>query len=327
MAGEDIQTALDLLYLILSELNQKGIALWAVQQVVLPIYESVLTVPCPLGTVDVFWAMLRTSTLITGTPTSSSGIAANAFDGTLQNACVQTSPGGWIDLAISPLNAIPIYGIMPNASGNWNFSLQVSTNYGVTYTNIYSTMSFAAVAGQWQWLDIEGVPDQITNIRITAGALTTLNVTQLAYETAPNEIPIAKLSRDDYINLPDKFFRGRPVQFWYDKQIPIPNLTLWPAPYFQYTFNQIVATTQRYVQDVGTPANGAMTQIIEVPQRWYLPIICQLANHLVTEIPSAQADPTKAALEAQKRMQDAWDSETDMGPIMIRPRLRPYTRC
>lgn len=324
ISGEYIDTALDLLYLILSGLARRGIALWAIDDFIVPMYESVARVPAPLGTVDIFQANLRTSQTITGTPTSSSGVAANAFDGTLQNSCIQTAPGGWIDLALpNPLSAIPTYGIMPNASGTWGLSITCSTNNGLTYgAPIWSSSAFAAVAGQWQWFDIEGTPDNVTNIRLNATSTTTLSVRQLCYQTVPNEIPCAKLSRDDYINLPDKFFQGRPVQYWYDKQIPQPQLVLWPVPQFQFTFAQMVITVQRYVMDVGT-----MTQIIEAPQRWYLPIICELAKELSMEIPESQADPVTLSAYADKMMTEAWDSETDQGPIMLRAKISPYTRC
>lgn len=322
ITGEYIDTALDLLFLILSDLSDQGIALWAIVKNILPIYESIYEVDMPLGTVDVFQAMLRTSNIITGNPTSSSGVAANAFDQNLNTACVQAAPGGYIDLAISATNAIPIYGILPGVSGTWSIAIQVSVDGGVTYQPIYTNTALAMTAGQWFWVDIQGVPDGITNVRLQAAANTTLNVTEFVIENAPNEIPMAKLSRDDYENLPDKWFQGRPVQFWYNKQIPQPILTLWPSPQFQFTFNQIITTSQRYVQDVGT-----MVQIIEVPQRWYLPIICELANHLMSEIPEAEADPVRVANESMIQMKKAWDSETDGGPIMIRANISAYTRC
>jgi len=73
---EYIDTANDLLYLFLSTLSSKGLALWAVQKVILPLYESIQSVPCPLGTVDVLNANLRTSTRLTGIYTASGGTAA-----------------------------------------------------------------------------------------------------------------------------------------------------------------------------------------------------------------------------------------------------------
>jgi len=308
--------------MVLSTLSDRGIALWAILKNILPIYESIYQVVMPVGTVDVYQAMLRTSTLLTGTPTASSGIAANAFDQNLATSCTQTSPGGYIDLAIPATNAIPTYGFLPNSSGIWNLIIQVSTDGGITYQNIFFNSALAVVQGQWFWVDIQGVPDGITNVRLQAGPNTTLDIIEFCAETAPNEIPMAKLSRDDYVNLPNKYFQGRPVQFWYDKQRVQPILTLWPTPQAQFTFNQIITTSQRYIQDVGT-----MTQIIEVPQRWYLPIICELANHLMAEIPEAQADPMRVSNDAFLEMKKAWDSESDGGPIRIRANITPYTKC
>jgi hypothetical protein len=322
ITDEYIDTALDLLYLILSSLCNKGIALWTITKDILPIYESIYQVPMPLGRVDVFAAMLRTSQIITGTPTSSQGVAANAFDQNLSTACIQASAGGYIDLSIAATDAIPIYGILPGTNDVWNISIQVSTDGGVTYQNIYSNAALEVADGQWFWVDIQGVPDGVTNVRLQANGETVLNVIEFTIEQIPNEIPMAKMSRDDYDNFPDKWFKGRPVQFWYDKQIPNPILTLWPSPQLEFTFNQIVTYSQRYPQDVGT-----LTDIIEVPQRWYLPIICELADHLMSEIPEAQADPMKVSMIAAKQMQAAWDGESDGGPMRIVPQIRAYTRC
>jgi hypothetical protein len=140
-------------------------------------------------------------------------------------------------------------------------------------------------------------------------------------ENAMQEIPLAKINRDDYANLPNKFFLGRPVQFWYDKTIPDPILVVWPAPQVQFTFNQLVLYVQRYIQDVGT-----LTQAIEVPQRWTLAIIAELSRLLNLHIPEAKGDPVLLANEAKTQLDIAWGSETDMAPTYLRPRLWNYTR-
>src|SRR5215471_8611059 len=75
---EYLETATDLLFLSLST---RGIALWCVEKIILPMYEAVQTVPCPVGTVDVLNCNLRTSNRLTGTNSSSEGTADLAFDG------------------------------------------------------------------------------------------------------------------------------------------------------------------------------------------------------------------------------------------------------
>lgn len=313
--------AQDLLYLFLSTLASKGIALWAIDKVILPIYQGVQDVPCPLGTVDVLNSNLRTSQRLSGTYTSSSGTAAFAGDGDITTFDIQTVPAGNITLQFSTASLFNTVGFYPGVSGTWDIQIQTSTD-GANWTSIYENPALEVVADEWFWQDFEGIPSSGVNyVRLLAGATTTLNIGEFVVQTLPEEIPIAKINRDDYANLPDKVFQGRPVQYWYNKQIPEPFLTLWPAPAYQFTFNQIVLYTQRYVQDVGT-----LTQQLEIPQRWFLPVITELARQINMEIPESQADPAALAIEAENQLKIAWASETDQAPTYLRPRIWNYTR-
>src|SRR5262249_36996381 len=132
----------------------------------------------------------------------------------------------------------------------------------------------------------------------------------------------AKINMDDYANLPDKWFLGRPVQMWYDKQLPDPAMTVWPAPQFQYTFNQFVLYVNRYIMDV-----GEMTDQLEVPQRWLLAIITELARNLAMEIPEVKAEVLAfLGPEAKLQLDRAWASESDGAPTYLQPRIWNYTR-
>jgi hypothetical protein len=329
---EYLSIAQDLLYLALSTLASKGVALWAVQKVVLPIYDAVQDVLAPLGTVDILNANLRSITQLqlpalgAAYFSSAGGVAANAFDNNFATACTQTATNGYLQVQFPAVGQPVIFGILPNATGTWDVALQTS-NDGVTFTTVYSNAALAAVAGQWVWIDVEGIPEAgILYVRLQASGGTTLNVTELVCGAAPQEIPIAKINRDDYSNLPNKWFTGRPLQFWYNKSIPQPTLTLWPAPQLQFTYSQIVLYTQRYVQDVGT-----LTQTVEVPQRWFLVILTRLAKELLLMIPEvakAMGDTDKQILlqEDKDRWAEGWASETDSSPVMMRPMIGRYTR-
>ena len=319
---EYIETAQDLLFLFLSTLASKGIALWAIDKVILPLYAYQQTVPCPVGTVDVLNANLRTSTRVTNETlfTSSEGFAEYAFDGDIDTECVQTLPAGWIQSQLDSVTAAPLFGILPGSSGLWDVSIQASQD-GITWTTLYTNDALIALDGEWHWIDIQGVIPYLY-YRLQANNLTVLNVREFYVGNLPNEIEIAKVNRDDYANLPNKFFTGRPVQFWYNKQRDQPLMEIWPAPMEQYTFAQLVLYTQRYVQDV-----GSMTQELEVPQRWYKPIMLQLGKDLAGEIAEVQPGvANEIAMELMPVLREAWDSETDSAPSYILPNISCYTR-
>lgn len=325
ITDEYIAIAQQLLYLHLSTLANEGIPLWCKQKQIYPIYDSTQNVPLNTDVIDVLSANLRTSTrLATGISFSApGGIAANAFDGSLTTTCTLTGPAGNIGIQLSGPAQAMIFGIYPNVTGVWSYSFQGS-NDGVTWTTLAAVANQAVVQNQWIWLDVQGVPENgFLFYQILAGAATTLDIIELVFETAPSEVPIAKINMDDYANLPDKFFPGRPVQMWYDKAIPQPQLTLWPAPQFQFTFNQIVLYVSRYIQDVGV----SLTNSVEVPQRWQLAIMTELARNLAMEIPEVKAEVLAfLGPEADNQLKRAWASESDGAPIWLQPRISNYTR-
>lgn len=322
ISAEQIEFAKDELYLLLSRLANKGMPLWSISKRILPIYESIQDVPCPLGTIDILNANLRTSTRLTGSPNSTEGIASYAFDADLTTACVQTTPAGSIT---SYLNGgyynPPVWGILPNSTGFWDFVFQTSLD-GVTWKTVYTGSQIAMIAGQWFWVDLEGIgASSVGWIRLQALNTTVLNVTEFVVEDAPNEIPIAKLSRDDYANLPSKFFLGRPVQYWYDKQLT-PVMTLWPAPQVQYTFNQIILYVQRYIEDI-----GELTDDLEVPQNARAGIISELARKIALSDPQVKPEVLPVVVqEATEDMNDMWAGQTDGASVNIRVRISAYTK-
>lgn len=321
IVGEHIETALDLLFLYLSSLVNRGIKLWNVDRIILPIYERQFSVPTPLGTVDMLDCNLRTSTRHTeGTQTASEGVAANAFDGNLSTACIQTAAAGNITLQLTTAIAIPIFGLLPNASGTWNYVIEFSDD-GTTYTPILTRTNVTVVAGEWLWEDAEGVLPH-AYYRLRATGTTVLSVTELVFQNLPQEIPLYQLNRTDYSNLPNKTRTGRPTQFWWDRMRTQPVITLWPNPETQFTFSQLTCYIQQHIQDV-----GALTQQLDIPQRWYLAIVCNLAEQLGREIKEVRPEmiPILQA-DAQKELKKVWDGETDNSDAFFRPNISPYTR-
>jgi hypothetical protein len=142
------------------------------------------------------------------------------------------------------------------------------------------------------------------------------------FGNTPTEIPVARINRDDYSNLPNKTSQGRPLQYWLNRQREYPIMNVWQVPNGDFTFAQIVCYVKRYIMDVGT-----MTQEIEVPQRWYDAIVYCLASKLAEELPSV--DPQMLPILDQKMLRalkEAEDEERDNSPIYFTPNIAIYTR-
>lgn len=297
LSAEHVDVANDQLYLLLSDLANRGLQLWCVQKTIYPLYSGVSQLITLAGTVDVLNSNLRTLQQVSGANTDGSVFRITDFESAVPITTVGVKWSG---------TAVPI-------------ALERSDD-GTTWTTI-QTETPDAGAGEWTWFDLVAVvPARYFRVLATSG---TLAFERIYYGNTPTEIPLARLNRDDYTNLPNKsFLSNRPLQFWLDRQALSPVLNLWPVPNNAAETSQIVIWSQRHIMDVGT-----MTQEIEVPQRWYDAIVSMLAAKLAMEYieVDAQMIPMLDA-KAKEALYYAQQEERDNSPIMILPNISPYTK-
>ena len=320
VTSEMLQTALDELYLMLSSLANTGVPLWCIQKYILPLYYGQQSVTTPVGTVSVLQGVIRDLTRFTGTSFSSAADSGLSFDGDITTSCV-TAAAGNIGLQLENQLAVTTVGILASATGAWSIVLEYSDD-GVTYTPFYTNTAYAAVSGEWQWFDFEELP-QAYYWRLRGVGATALSVAELVFANNPSEILMAPINKDDYFNLPNKAFTGRPVQYWQDRQIP-PNMKIWPAADAPSTFRQIVINAHRQIQDVGT-----LQQSIEMPSRWLDAISQRLGRYLLKVTPEARltADERQNLIDdAEKAWKEAWAEERDPSPINLAPDISMYTK-
>lgn len=297
LSAEHVEVANDQLYLLLSDLSNRGIQLWTIEKQIYPLYDGVGDITLATGTLDVLNSNLRTLQQVTGINTDTSTSRTVFF----------TTP-----------TFVTTVGIKWSAAGV-PLSLQRSDD-GVTWTTI-QTETPTASAGDWTWFDLDSsVATTYFRVLATSG---TLGFSRIYLGNTPTEIPLARISRDDYTNLPNKSFQSnRPLQYWFDRQVQQPIMHLWPVPNNSAEVYQIVLWRQRYIMDVGT-----MTEEIEVPQRWYDAIVAMLAAKLAMEYieVDAQMIPMLDA-KAKEALYFAQQEERDNSPMMILPNISMYTR-
>lgn len=300
ISSEQISFALDSLYLILSMLANRGLQLWCIERYLMPLYQAQGLMTLPNGIVDVLNTNLRTIAAV------NTGSAVNTSTSTTYQTYFQTE---------TQVTVVGIEWSGPSTS----YALETSQD-GVLWTTVATEANPNASANSVTWVDIQGsLATFYFRVRAVTG---TLDQSQVILANTPNEIPMARLNRDDYVNLPNKTFEGRPLQFWCDRQLNNPVLYLWPVPSAQFVTAQVVVWVKRYIMDV-----GKMTQEIEVPQRWYDAIVYVLASRLAEETPSV--DPQMIAIldqKAQRALLEAEGEERDDSPIYLTPNIAVYTR-
>lgn len=297
LSAEHVDIANDALYLLLSDLANQGAPLWCVQKSIYPLYEGTGYITTFSGTVDILNANLRWLSEVTGTETATPTTKITHFS-------TQT-----------PVTTVGIRWAAASVPVEFSRS-----DDGVLWTVIQSEVPTEG-NGEWSWFDLGSVvAANYFRVRATSG---TLGYSQIYLGNNPTEIPLARLSRDDYTNLPNKAFTSnRPLQYWLDRQSLSPVMNLWPVPNAAATVMQIVVWAHRHIMDVGT-----MTQSIEVPQRWYETIVAMLASKLAMEF--VEVDPQLVSVldaKAQQTLYMAQQEERDNSPINIAPAIGAYTR-
>lgn len=323
VSGEQIDIAGQNLWLLLMELASQGVPVWKIQTQLLPLYQGQGSLPTLTGTLEILNVNLRTMQRLGGTYSNDqvAGTAALAGDGDIATACTQVLPNGSITLDMGGDFTITTIGLLPNVAGVWNFVYEISQD-GTTWFTVDTFTLKAVQARVWIWNDYEITRwpyYQFARVRATAGTI--LDVAEFFVANTPNSIPMAPLNKDDWFNLPNKTFQGRPVQYWQDMVLNTPVLRLWPVPDAAANFQLVEGQSHQEIQDV-----GSMTQQLDIPKRWFNPIVWSLAKAMADDTIDYKGDISYLKTERDSAMRAAWGGVTPKGPIYIQPNISRYTR-
>jgi hypothetical protein len=120
------------------------------------------------------------------------------------------------------------------------------------------------------------------------------------------EIPMIRLTRDEYDNLPVKTTTGIPTQFYYDRQKEDALFYIWPVLSVA-TGETVEITYEREFEDVSIGDN------IDLPGEWWDVAVLQLASRLVHAHGSEaakQSVPMRAEIALNKALGASVDGES-----------------
>jgi hypothetical protein len=320
------------LYFFLSSLINIGIQYWAINKTVIGLNPDQYTYELPLGANDALNVLYRSLERPTpngsggySSSTATTGNIANWFDNDIDTYAIQNSADGDITVNYGTNNQVYIgsIGIMPYVAGGgseiWNYVFETSQD-GITWSTLHTETNITVTDKQWIWQDITaGQTVQYYRMRATDGTI--LSLRELYFGNMTREIQMSRLNRDDYTNLPNKnFTANQPFQFWFDRTIPKPTIYLWPTP--NDPFIQMTVWYSRQIMDV-----GALTDELEIPQRWYEAIVMNLAHRMALELPQVPMDRIQYLQSlAQSSLNDAEQEERDKSPIYWAPNISVYTK-
>jgi len=322
LTSEQVLSARESLFFLLSNLINIGIQYWAIDKKVYGLKADQYVYKLPVGGNDVLQALYRKMSRPSGSyGTTAGGNVQNAFDGNIDTICTQSAPNGSISVNYGANN--PVYigsiGVLPGVTGNIDCVFEYSAD-GITWSTLYDPSVTAWVNNEWIWYDIEpGQTVQFYRIRARNGS--TLSLRELYFGNNSNEITMARLNRDDYTNLPNKnFTANQPYQYWFNRTVPQAEITLWPVP--SDPFIQMTVWYSRQIMDVGD-----LSGELEIPQRWFLAVQSMLAHQMALELPGVATDRiTYLEAQADKYLTLAEVEERDKSPIYFAPGIGVYTR-
>ena len=320
MTPELVNAGKQALFYNLQNLSNLGVNLWLLENQLYGALNAQQQIVLPKTTIDVReanWVYIVNSQASGYLPADNSQ-AANAFDLNLDTTATSTTGENWLGLAYG--QGQPVFYVGWNSNGNqtYNLAYEVS-NDGITWKTVQQFPTTTLADREWVYFNISTTPNYVY-YRLRETVATTFSVRQIVFSTSQQVIPLARLNRDDYWNLPNKQFPSvRSLQYWYDRTIE-PSMYLWPVPNNDFQMFQLLVEKQ--MEDV-----GSLTNQIYVPDRWISSVQATLSHRLAMQIPGVDQNRIQY-LEglAEKYFMQANNEERDKSPIYFQPNISYYTR-
>jgi hypothetical protein len=157
------------------------------------------------------------------------------------------------------------------------------------------------------------VTESTTDYSLNANIIDILDVVlRRTINQTQTDISMNRVSRSEYINIPNKTTKARPSQFFFDK-LSTPTLKIWPAPENStdiLVFNKIVR------MDDADKATNTM----DMPFRFFPCFAAGLAYYISLKRAPERTAQLKAIYEEEFRR--AADQDEDRASFNIRPNIR-----
>jgi hypothetical protein len=156
-------------------------------------------------------------------------------------------------------------------------------------------------------MDLNGIKYQLSNS--TIDIISTIIRNQDGIDTASQaDLTVDRVSREYYLNIPNKLTQGRPVQFFVDRQIS-PVLYLWPRPNTTY---YIIVDKLVRMDDAGAGVNT-----LQVPFRFYPCLAAGLAYYIAMKKAPDRVQLLKAVYEEE--FERAAGEDRDRASLTLAP--------
>ena len=126
------------------------------------------------------------------------------------------------------------------------------------------------------------------------------------------DFSLSRMSRGDYLNLPNKDQSGRPSQYYFDRKIT-PSVILWPTP--DSSSDSLIYYYVRRIQDADTLQNTN-----DIPFRFLPCLVAGLAYYISMKKAPERIQILKSVYEEE--FQSASDEDEDRVPLKLTPDIK-----
>jgi hypothetical protein len=139
-----------------------------------------------------------------------------------------------------------------------------------------------------------------------------VDVLEMVLRRDNTDYEIQRISRGEYLTLPNKTTQGRPSQFYFDRQID-PVINLWSVP--ENSTDQIVYYYVRRIEDA-----DALVNTTDMPFRFYPCMVAGLAYYVSMKRAPERAQLLKVVYEEE--FQRAADEDEGRTPLKLQPSIQ-----
>jgi len=138
------------------------------------------------------------------------------------------------------------------------------------------------------------------------------DILEVSLRRSGTDYELSRMSRGEYLGLPNKTTEGRPSQYYYNRQ-STPEITLWAVP--DNSTDTLVYYYVKRIEDVDTLANTT-----DAPFRFLPCIVAGLAYYLSMKKAPERVQLLKAVYEEE--FQRAADEDEDRVPLKLQPSIQ-----
>ena len=192
--------------------------------------------------------------------------------------------------------------------------IEVRTGYEAKTARRSLNLMFAdwANRGINQWTVEQGTIDLTQGQSAETLPSDVVDVLEIVLRRNNTDYEVERISRGDYVTLPNKTTQGRPSQFWFDRQID-PVINLWAVP--DNSTDQLIYYYVQRIEDAGTLVNTT-----DLPFRFYPCMVAGLAYYLAMKRAPERLQLLKAVYDEE--FQRAADEDEDRVSLKLQPGAR-----